>query len=52
MRETATEPFDARVYVDAGPVQERVYARHAGIGWIAKNTCVINPALGSWLFLG
>jgi epoxyqueuosine reductase len=41
-----------RSYVDTGPVVERVYAKYAGVGWVGKNTCVINQKKGSWLFLG
>lgn len=52
LRSELGDNFRARAYVDTGPVLERVSARLAGLGWLAKNTCLINQRLGSWLFLG
>jgi epoxyqueuosine reductase len=52
LRREFTDPFEARAYVDTGPIVERVAAKYAGLGWLAKNTCLINEDLGSWIFLG
>ncbi len=41
-----------RAYVDTGPILERGYAARAGVGWIGRNTLVLNQAQGSWLLLG
>lgn len=44
--------IQARYYADTGPIQDKVWAQQAGIGWIAKNSNVITREYGSWVFLG
>jgi epoxyqueuosine reductase len=52
MRERFGDGFEALAYADTGPLQERIFAKYAGIGWIGKNTLVLNQQMGSWFFLG
>ena len=50
--ESQGEQIQTRYYVDTGPVQDKVWAQRAGIGWIAKNGNLITRNYGSWVFLG
>jgi len=48
----AIGPFGYRAFVDSAPVLEKAIAEQAGLGWIGKNTLVLNRKAGSWFFLG
>jgi epoxyqueuosine reductase len=52
LRDRFGEKFASKSYVDTGPIVERGYAQRAGVGWIGKNTCLLNQREGSWLLLG
>ena len=43
---------EGRLFVDSAPIQEKYWARQAGIGWQGKNTNIITREMGSWIFLG
>ena len=45
-------PIRARWYVDDGPMLDRAVSQRAGIGWFGKNTNILTPSHGSWIFLG
>lgn len=49
---TSHNGIEARYYADTGPIQDKVWAERAGIGWIAKNSNLITVDYGSWVFLG
>ncbi len=49
---TQVPDAQTRCAVDTAPVMEKELAARAGVGWIGKNTCVINPQIGSWVLLG
>ncbi len=51
-RLTEHAALDWKICVDTAPLLERTFARLAGLGWIGKNTCLINEPRGSWFFLG
>jgi epoxyqueuosine reductase len=52
LNERFPEPHRSRAYADTGPIAERLFAKYAGLGWLGKNTLLLNEKLGSWFFLG
>ncbi len=52
IRKKVDPSIEGRLFVDSAPVQEKLFAQAAGIGWQGKNTNIISREMGSWFFLG
>jgi epoxyqueuosine reductase len=52
LNEKFLEPHQSRAYADTGPIAERLFGKYAGLGWLGKNTLLLNERMGSWFFLG
>lgn len=50
--EVATDSYSFRAFTDSAPVLEKALAENSGLGWIGKNTLLLNRSAGSWFFLG
>ncbi len=51
LQERLSTPVKTRIFVDDGPMNDRAAAERAGVGWFGKNTNIISPGFGSWIFL-
>ena len=51
LQEISGRDINTRVFVDDGPMNDRAAARRSGVGWFGKNTNILTPTYGSWVFL-